>query len=57
MSSESHRQRRTFTEEFKRDAVNLVVEEAYTIAATVKAVNVLPGEAFQKINGEKAGKK
>jgi len=34
-----------------------VVEEAYTIAATVKAVNVLPGEAFQKINGEKAGKK
>ena len=40
MSSKDKRQRRTFTEEFKRDAVNLVVVEGYTFAAAAKAVNV-----------------
>ena len=37
MSSKSRRQRRTFTEEFKRDAVNLVVIEGYTVSAAAKA--------------------
>ncbi len=43
MSSNGKRKRRSFTEEFKRDAVNLVVVESYTIAAAAKAVNVLEG--------------
>ncbi len=43
MSTNGKRQRRTFCEEFKRDAVNLVVIEGYTIAAAAKAVNVLDG--------------
>jgi transposase len=43
MSTNGKRQRRTFSEEFKRDAVNLVVIEGYTIAAAAKAVNVLVG--------------
>ena len=33
---------RTFTDEFKRDAVNLVVVEGYTFSAAAKAVNVSP---------------
>jgi len=32
--------RRSFSEEFKRDAVRLVVEEKYTVAAAAKAVGV-----------------
>jgi len=32
--------RRSFTEEFKRDAVNLVVNEGYTKANAARAVNV-----------------
>jgi transposase len=32
--------RRRFSEDFKRDAVRLVVEEEYTIAAAAKAVGV-----------------
>jgi transposase len=43
MSTNGKRKRRTFSEEFKRDAVNLVVVEGYTIAAAAKAVNVLDG--------------
>ena len=43
MSNNGKRKRRTFSEEFKRDAVNLVVVEGYTIAAAAKAVNVLDG--------------
>ena len=41
MATKEKRKRRTFTEEFKRDAVNLVVVEGYTMAAAAKAVNVL----------------
>jgi len=33
-------QQRNFSEEFKRDAVRLVVEEKYTFAAAAKAVGV-----------------
>ena len=43
MSNNGKRKRRTFSEEFKRDAANLVVVESYTIAAAAKAVNVLDG--------------
>jgi transposase len=43
MSTNGKRKRRTFSEEFKRDAVNLVVLEGYTIAAAARAVNVLDG--------------
>ena len=43
MSTNGKRQRRRFSEEFKRDAVNHVVVEGYTIAAAAKAVNVLDG--------------
>ncbi len=43
MSSKSGPKRRSFTEEFKRDAVSLVVVEGYSISAAAKAVNVLPG--------------
>ena len=35
-----HPCRRRFTEDFKRDAVRLVVEEKYTFAAAAKAVGV-----------------
>lgn len=40
MSNNGQRRRRTFTEEFKRDAVNLVVVEGYSIRAAAKAVDV-----------------
>jgi transposase len=43
MSTNGKRKRPTFSDEFKRDAVNLVVVEGYTIAAAAKAVNVLDG--------------
>ena len=43
MSNEEKRKRRKFTEEFKRDAVNLVVVEGYSIPAAAKAVGVLDG--------------
>ena len=43
MSTKGSRKRRTFSEEFKRDAVNLVVVEGYTIAAAARAANVLAG--------------
>ena len=43
MSTNGKRIRRTFSEEFKREAVNLVVVEGYTIAAAARAVNVLDG--------------
>ena len=43
MSTNGMRKRRTFSEEFKRDAVNPVVVEGYTIAAAARAVNVLVG--------------
>ena len=37
---ETSRKRRVFSEEFKQDAVRLVVSENYTIAAAAKAVGV-----------------
>ncbi len=43
MSSNGKRQRRTVTEQFKRDAVNLVVVEGYSFAAAARAVDVTPG--------------
>ena len=43
MSTKRKRKRRVFSEEFKRDAVNLVVVEGDTIAAAARAVNVLDG--------------
>ena len=42
MSSNGRRKRRIFTEEFKRDAVNLVVIEGYSFAAAARAVDVSP---------------
>src|SRR6266571_8210736 len=38
--AESSRKRRVFSEEFKQDAVRLVVRESYTFAAAAKAVGV-----------------
>ena len=40
MSSNGKRTRRTFSEEFKRDAVNLIVKEGYSFRAAAEAVNV-----------------
>ena len=40
LKSEVPRKRRRFTEEFKQDAVRLVVNEGYTFAAAAKAVGV-----------------
>ena len=40
MSSNGKRQRRTFTDEFKRDTVNLIVVEGYSFRAAAEAVNV-----------------
>ena len=40
MSNKKKRERRTFDEEFKRSAVNLVVTEGYGIRAAAQAVNV-----------------
>lgn len=37
---ESSRKRRVFSEEFKQDAVRLVVHESYTFAAAAKAVGI-----------------
>ena len=42
MSKVTKREMRTFSEQFKRDAVNLVVVEGYSIAAAARAVNVTP---------------
>ena len=39
-SQKGKRSRRTFTDEFKQDAVNLVVKEDYAIADAARAVNV-----------------
>ena len=40
MSTNGKRVRRSFTDEFKRDAVNLVVQEGYSFAKAARAVNV-----------------
>lgn len=40
MEAQKHRTRRIFTEEFKRDAVNLVAVEGYTFKAAAEAVGV-----------------
>ena len=40
LGSRSRTERRWFSEDFKRDAVRLVVEEKYTFAAAAKAVGV-----------------
>jgi transposase len=40
MQEESQRFRRTYSEEFKRDAVRLVVEEGYSFQAACTAVGV-----------------
>ena len=47
MSSKGNGRRRTFSEEFKRDAVQLVVVEGYSYAAAAKAVDVSYG-TFRK---------
>jgi transposase len=39
-SQEKHPHRQRYSEEFKRDAVRLVVEEKYTFPAAAKAVGV-----------------
>ena len=40
MSKKTKRVRRTFQDEFKRDAVNLVVKQGYSFKAAAEAVNV-----------------
>jgi len=40
MENQSQRKRRTFSDEFKRDAVNLVAVEGYTFKAAAVAVGV-----------------
>ena len=40
MSEKPKRVRRSFNEEFKRDAVNLVVKQGYSFKAAAEAVNV-----------------
>jgi transposase len=40
MSQKSQRVRRTFTPEFKQEAVNLVVKQGYSFKAAAEAVNV-----------------
>jgi len=40
LNGRSQRQRRSFSVDFKRDAVRLVVEEKYSFAAAAKAVGV-----------------
>lgn len=47
MSKVDKQSRRTFTEQFKRDAVNLVVVEGYSFAAAAKSVNVASGSLRQ----------
>jgi len=42
MANNGTRKRRTFSEQFQRDAVNLVVVEGYSFAAAARAVNVSP---------------
>ena len=42
--AETSRMRRRFTDEFKQDAVRLVVTEGYTFAAASKAVGVRRAE-------------
>ena len=43
MSKDSQRKRRSFSDEFKRDAVNLIVKQNSSYAAAAKAIGV--GEA------------
>ena len=40
MTTKTKQKRRTFKEEFKREAVNLVVTEGYSFRAAAEAVNV-----------------
>ena len=40
MSKKNERIRRTFSDEFKQDAVNLVVKQGYSFAAAARAVDV-----------------
>ena len=40
MSKNPKRIRRTFSDDFKQDAVNLVVKQGYSFAAAAKAVDV-----------------
>ena len=40
MSKKPKRIRRTFSDEFKQDAINLVVKQGYSFAAAAKAVDV-----------------
>jgi transposase len=47
MSNKRKREKRSFSEQFKRDAVNLVVVEGYSFSAAAKAVNVAPGSLRQ----------
>lgn len=60
-SSESTRRvRRTFTEEFKRDAVSLVTHQGYTLAAAARSLGLHPNlirnwkQKFMSENNEQA---
>ena len=43
MTTTEKRQRRDFTEEFKRDAVALVLEQNYTIAEAARSLDITAG--------------
>ncbi len=47
MSKARKRVKRSFSDQFERDAGDLVVVEGYTIAAAARAVNVAPGSLRQ----------
>jgi transposase len=47
MLKSNKREKQTFTEQFKRDAVNLVVVEGYSFTAAAREVNVNPGSLRQ----------
>lgn len=47
MSEKPKRKRRSFTEEFKRNAVDLVVKQGYSIRAAAQAVGVDEGSLRQ----------
>ena len=43
MSQDSKNKRRSFSDEFKRDAVNLIVKQGYSFRAAAEAVGVGEG--------------
>jgi len=55
MSQDSQLKRRSFSDEFKRDAVNLIVKQGYSFAAAAKAVGVGEG-SLRRWHGQLAPK-